>query len=225
MILTLLQNLYFLVKKAFYPTIGAKRPFRRGKTPMAVSYLILRLNWYFFFRKILIPLAEKNNPVKSDILFDLYEYVSSRWAFCPTLVYTFHYGSRLIQFQRPTVWYFVPYFNLSCSPKVTYIFTKEDRYTIFKSNRSVGVLPRADNICCVYEAHYEVLRPSEHRLDFILQADSCIAVSSHSNMNCKKIFSQQQHKMFKFLLKSHKQTRFFKVSVDKGSFTLTYLFQ
>ena len=40
-----------------------------------------------------MSLAEKNNSVRSDILFDFYEYVFSRWAYCPTLAYTFHYGS------------------------------------------------------------------------------------------------------------------------------------
>ena len=34
----------FLRNKAFYPTIGTRRLFRRDKTPMAVSCLILRLN-------------------------------------------------------------------------------------------------------------------------------------------------------------------------------------
>ena len=43
-------------------------------------------------------MPEKNNPVRSDILADFYEYVFSRWAFCPTLIYTFHYETRFIQF-------------------------------------------------------------------------------------------------------------------------------
>ena len=39
-------------------------------------------------------------------------------------------------------------------------------------------------------AHYEVLRPSEHRTDFILQTDNRTAFSSLSKMNYKKIFCQ-----------------------------------
>ena len=50
---------------------------------MAVSGLILILNWYFkntdFFAR------KKYNPVRSDILFDFHEYVSSSGAFGPTL--------------------------------------------------------------------------------------------------------------------------------------------
>ena len=39
-------------------------------------------------------------------------------------------------------------------------------------------------------ALYKVLRPTKHRLDFILQTDSRIPFSSLSKMNCQKIFSQ-----------------------------------
>ena len=46
-------------------------------------------------------MLEKNNPVRSDILFDFYEYTSSRWALYPMLDYTFYCVTRLIQFQRP----------------------------------------------------------------------------------------------------------------------------
>ena len=44
-------------------------------------------------------MPEKNNPARSDILFDFYEYVSSRWAICSILIDTFHYEMRLIQFK------------------------------------------------------------------------------------------------------------------------------
>ena len=80
----------FVLKKtkAFCPTIGARRSCRRGKTPMAFSCSFIRM--IFFFLKILISLPENNNPFRLDILFHSHEY-PSKWAFCPTLVYTFHY--------------------------------------------------------------------------------------------------------------------------------------
>ena len=36
-------------------------------------------------------------------------------------------------------------------PRVIYIFAKEHRYMIFKSNRNVSFLPREDNISYVYK--------------------------------------------------------------------------
>ena len=44
-------------------------------------------------------MPEKSIPVRLDILFDFYEYVSSRWAICSILIDTFHYEMRLIEFQ------------------------------------------------------------------------------------------------------------------------------
>ena len=55
---------------------------------IAVSCLILRKNRNTVL-KILIPIREKNNSVISDILFDFYENVSQRWAFCTLLVYSY----------------------------------------------------------------------------------------------------------------------------------------
>ena len=55
----------FLKNMAFCPTIGAKPPFRWGKT----SHSQIK----FFFQKILILMPKNNNPVRSDILFDFYK--------------------------------------------------------------------------------------------------------------------------------------------------------
>ena len=45
--INIITEFVFLINKASCHTIGAKRLFRGGKTPMAVSCLILRLNFYF----------------------------------------------------------------------------------------------------------------------------------------------------------------------------------
>ena len=73
---------------------------------------------------------------------------------------------------------------------------------------------------------YQVLVPSEHRLDFILQTDSSIIFRSISNTNSKEIFIQpnlqKTAKMFKLMIKSYKQMRFFEVSIDKKSYYFFY---
>ena len=93
-------------------------------------------------------------------------------------------------------------------------FAKGHRYMIFKSNRSVGVCPHADQICYVYNrfltnAHYEVLLLLTL---FIANKQSNSAQSSLSKSICKKIFSHPNiklHKIFKLMIKSYKWTRFF----------------
>ena len=62
-----------------------------GTNPYGCFLSHSQIELIFCFWKILIPMSEKNNPVRSDVLFDFYKYVSSRCAFLPTLVYIFHY--------------------------------------------------------------------------------------------------------------------------------------
>ena len=78
MILTLLQNLYYLKIRRFAPPLGQNVFFGRDKMPMVVSWLILRLNWYILENTA--SFAWKTNPVRSDILFNFYKYISSSWA-------------------------------------------------------------------------------------------------------------------------------------------------
>ena len=54
----------FFKKRAFCPTIGTRGRFNFKKN---------------IFRKMLVLLPEKNIPVRPVILFDFYEYASSRW--------------------------------------------------------------------------------------------------------------------------------------------------
>lgn len=82
-------------------------------------------------------------------------------------------------------------FHLSCismcTPKGTYIFAKEHRHMILRVTRawafcSVQTIFATSINRCLTNAHYEVFRPSKHRLHFILQINSRIAFNSVSKI-------------------------------------------
>ena len=87
---------------------------------------------------------------------------------------------------------------------------------IFKSNRSVGVFSRTDNIATsinrfLTNAHYEILRQSKHRLDFTVQtALSTRSSELHENIQSAR-FAENCKKCLNSLSKRYKQTRFFEV--------------
>ena len=65
-------------------------------------------------------------------------------------------------------------------------------------------------------AHYEVLRPSEHRLDFILQKDT-IQLSLYDELQENMKSAQfTENKLFTFMIKSFKQMCFFEVSAKRS---------
>ena len=66
----------------------------------------------------MVLMPEKNNPVRSNILFDFYEYVSLRWAFIP---FKMKRGSSSFRGPKFEILYHI---ILSCTPKVSYIFAK-----------------------------------------------------------------------------------------------------
>ena len=90
-------------------------------------------------------MSEKNNPVRSDILFDFYEHVSSMWACLYLLLCN---AAHPVSGAQNLIFYTMRFYF---KPNFTYIFAKGHRYMIFKSNRSVAFCPGVDNVCYEYK--------------------------------------------------------------------------
>ena len=50
--------------------------------------------YFIFLGQILTPICVKIIRLDQISYFDFYEYVSSKWAFCVRLIYTFHHVTR-----------------------------------------------------------------------------------------------------------------------------------
>ena len=75
-----------------------------------------------------------------------------------------------------------------------------------------------------------VLQPRKYRLDYLANRQSqSIQLSQQDelqeNIQSSRLTDIKRYKIFKFMIKCYKQTRFFETSLDRKFNILTYLFQ